>query len=129
MEVFYGLDEMRLAEDEVGGVRLDDGDNGEFHAPPPAGGAPNKWYAPGRRLQAPTGDSGARGQRESMTFEPVVELNSNVPCQRLISGKALGQIRPKPRSRAPVALPPWWQCRPRSVPASGGHACAAREAC
>jgi len=35
-----------------------------------------------------------------MTFEPVVELNSNVLCQRLISGKGLGQIRPKPRSRA-----------------------------
>ena len=44
-------------------------------------------------MQAATGDSGARGQRESMTFEPVVELNSNVLCQRLISGKGLGQIR------------------------------------
>jgi hypothetical protein len=30
VEVFFGLDEMRLAEDEVGGVRLDDGDHGEF---------------------------------------------------------------------------------------------------
>jgi hypothetical protein len=35
-----------------------------------------------------------------MTFEPVVELNSNALCQRLISGKGLGRIRPKPRSRA-----------------------------
>jgi len=36
-----------------------------------------------------------------MTFEPVVErLSSNVLCQRLISGKGLGQVRPKPRSRA-----------------------------
>jgi hypothetical protein len=37
VEVFHGLDEMRLAEDEVGGVRLDDGHHGEFHGCAPAG--------------------------------------------------------------------------------------------
>jgi hypothetical protein len=59
-----------------------------------------------RRKVIASRHSGARGQGESMTFEPVVErLSSNVLCQRLISGKGLGQIRPKPRSRAPVALP------------------------
>jgi hypothetical protein len=36
VEIFYGLDEMRLAEDEVGGVRLDDGHHGEFHGCAPA---------------------------------------------------------------------------------------------
>src|SRR5215831_7221974 len=37
VEVFHGLDKMRLAEDEVGGVRLDDGHHGEFHGSAPAG--------------------------------------------------------------------------------------------
>src|SRR5262249_16874876 len=39
VEVFHGLDKMRLAEDEVGGVRLDDGHHGEFHGSAPAGRA------------------------------------------------------------------------------------------
>ncbi len=36
VEVFHGLDEVRLAEDEVGGFRLDDGDYREFHSRAPA---------------------------------------------------------------------------------------------
>src|ERR1700722_18241469 len=37
VDVFHGLDEMRLAEDEVGSVRLDDGHRGEVHGSAPAG--------------------------------------------------------------------------------------------
>jgi hypothetical protein len=37
VQVFHGFDEMRLAEDEVGGVRLDDRHYGKFHDCVPAG--------------------------------------------------------------------------------------------
>src|SRR2546428_13602593 len=43
VEVFHGLDEMRLAEDEVGVVRLDDGHHGEFHGCAPAMSYANPW--------------------------------------------------------------------------------------
>ena len=39
VEIFHGLNEMRLAEDEVGGVRLDDGYHGKFYGCVPAGWA------------------------------------------------------------------------------------------
>jgi hypothetical protein len=37
VEVFHSLDEMRLAKDEIGGVRLDDRHHSEFHDCTPAG--------------------------------------------------------------------------------------------
>src|SRR5208283_5191932 len=39
VDIFHGLDEMRLAEDEVGGIGLDDGHHGEFHGCAPVGRA------------------------------------------------------------------------------------------
>jgi len=52
VEIFHGLNEMRLAEDEVGGVRLDDRHHGEFHGCAAVGG--DKHF---RRLTAQSGST------------------------------------------------------------------------
>src|SRR6516162_3788478 len=76
VEIFHCLDEMRLAEDEVGGVWLDDEHHGEFHGCAPAGWS---YRVHGR---PPEGDckpqqAAARPQRRrSLTASPAQLLRT-----------------------------------------------------
>src|SRR6266852_1429851 len=81
VEVFHGLDEMRLAEDEVDGVRLDDGHHGEFHGCAPAGWATQSmvggWKVIASRHRRPISPLADRRFCTFETYRRILRMSAN----------------------------------------------------